>query len=67
MINIYFISLILKFQQCINVFYLWLKCLNVAELEVDGFPSSGVHVLIGLFGFMAYLFGFFLRKKKPFQ
>ena len=33
----------------INVFYLWLKRLNVAELEVDGFPSSGVHVLIGLF------------------
>ena len=46
--------------------YLWLKRLNVAGFEVDGFPSSGVHVLIGLFWVMAYpFFFFFFLKKKP--
>ena len=36
-----------------------LLCINVAELEVDGFPSSGVHVLIGLFWVYGLSFCFF--------
>ena len=50
--------------------YLWLKRLNVVGFEVDGYPSSGVRVLIGLFWVMAYLFFFFFfffLLKNPFQ